>query len=140
MKASAARRRLIYLSVALATVAAGLSVRFAPLGLPWFWMKYGGSMLWAVMIYWVLRLVWPARGSVALASAAGVIATAVEFTRLYHSGWLDTFRASLAGAVLLGRYFSVRNIAAYWIAIAAGALLDAFVIRRAGNRALLESE
>lgn len=132
-------QRLIYPGAALATVAAGLSVRFAPLGLPWVVMKYGGSALWAVMIYWMLRLVWPRSGAVLLALVAGAIATLVEFTRLYHPAWLDAFRASLAGAVLLGRYFSVRNIAAYWLAIAAGALLDACVIRRAGNRALLES-
>ena len=103
-------------------------------------MKYGGSMLWAVMIYWVLVLVWPGRSPVVLASAAGVIATLVEFTRLYHCAWLDAFRASLTGAVLLGRYFSVRNIVAYWVAIVAGALLDALVLRRVGNRAALESK
>lgn len=140
MKAYAARRRLIYLGVALATVAAGLSVRFAPLGLPWVVTKYGGSALWAVMIYWLLRMVWMRHSPAALACVAGTIATLVEFSRLYHCAWLDAFRASLTGAVLLGRYFSVRNIAAYWVAIAAGALLDACVIRRAGNRALLESE
>lgn len=121
------------------TIIAGLSVRFAPLGLPWVVMKYGGSAMWAAMIYWVLRLAWPRRSAVALALAAGALATVVEFTRLYHCGWLDAFRASLAGAVLLGRYFSVRNIVAYWVAIAAAGLLDAHVIRRAGNRALLES-
>lgn len=136
---NAGYRRPVYLCLALATVAAGLTVRFAPLGLPWFVMKYGGSTLWAVMIYWVLVLAWPRRSPAALALVAGAIATLVEFSRLYHLAWLDAFRASLAGAVLLGRYFSVRNIVAYWVAIAAGALLDAIILRRAGNRALLKS-
>ena len=138
-KHRAIRKMRVYLSIAVLTMLAGLSARFVPLGLPWVVMKYGGSTMWAVMIYWVLRLAWPRRSAVALALAAGTIATIVEFTRLYHCAWLDAFRASLAGAVLVGRYFSVRNIAAYWVAIAAGALLDAHVIRRAGNRALLES-
>lgn len=140
MIVNTARRRRIYLGVTVATVAAGLTVRFAPLGLPWFVMKYGGSALWAVMIYWVLRLVWTSSSAAAPALVAGVIATLVEFSRLYHSAWLDAFRASLAGAVLLGRYFSVRNIVAYWVAIAAGALLDAIVLGRFGHRALLESK
>lgn len=133
-------RRWIYVWVALATIAAGLAVRFAPLGLPWFVMKYGGSTLWAVMIYWVLRLIWPRQSPAVLALVAGVIATLVELSRLYHTVWLDAFRATLAGAVLLGRYFSMRNIVAYWLAIAAGALLDAIMLRRFGNRALLESK
>ena len=37
---------------------------------------------------------------------------------------------SLPGILLLGRFFSVWDIVAYWVAIAAVALLDGFVIRR----------
>lgn len=121
-------------------MAAGLTVRYAQLGLPWPVRKYGGSALWAVMIYWVLRLVWIKRSAAVLALAAGTIATLVELTRLYHWAWLDAFRASLAGAILLGRYFSIHNIVAYWVAIAVGASMDTFVLRRFGNRALLESK
>ena len=42
------------LMLALVTIAVGLIVRFAPLGLPQFVTKYGGSMLWALMIYWIV--------------------------------------------------------------------------------------
>lgn len=137
---SAVRRRWVYLSVAVLTVLAGLSVRFAPLGLPWVVMKYGGSALWAMMIYWVLALVWPKSNAVALAAIAVAIATLAEFSRLFHVAWLDAFRVSLPGAILLGRYFSVRNIVAYWVAIIAAAVLDALVLRNVANGALLESK
>lgn len=45
---------LLSLALMLATIAAGLAVRLAPLGLPLFVVKYGGSMLWALMVYWSL--------------------------------------------------------------------------------------
>ena len=127
---AATRQRVAYFALALVTVPIGLAIRFVPLGLPWFVMKYGGSTLWAVMIYWVLALLWPRGAPRSLALAAGSVATLVEFLRLYHSASLDAFRISLPGVILLGRFFSVWDIVAYWMAIVAAALVDAWVVRR----------
>ena len=99
-------------------------MRFATLGLPWFVVKYGGSTMWALMVYWVLAFLWPQVRPQWLALAAGVIATLVELQRLYHSPGLDAARHSLAGILLLGNFFSVRDIVAYWAAIVVGAALD----------------
>jgi hypothetical protein len=107
-----------------ATVAAGLTVRFAPLGLPHFVVKYGGSMLWALMIYWIVSALLPRRRVVTAVLIAGILATAVEFVKLYHAPTLDAFRLTIPGIVLLGRHFSVWDIAAYWLAITVGALVD----------------
>jgi hypothetical protein len=55
------RGRPIALSALLIimTMAAGLNVRLAPLGLPNVLAKYGGSLLWALMIYWIVSFVRP---------------------------------------------------------------------------------
>jgi Protein of unknown function (DUF2809) len=108
----------------LATVAGGLSVRFAPLGLPPFIVKYGGSTLWALMLYWIVSTLLPSWRLPAAALLTGVLATAVEFVKLYHSPGLDAFRLTLPGVLLLGRFFSVWDIAAYWLAIIVGAFVD----------------
>ena len=42
---------LISCTLVLATIVSGLVIRFGPLGLPRFVAKYGGSILWALMIY-----------------------------------------------------------------------------------------
>jgi hypothetical protein len=55
---------------------------------------------------------------------AAVVAVAVEFLRLYHTPWLDDFRTTTAGALLLGRIFSVFNITAYLAGIAAAWQID----------------
>jgi len=108
----------------LGTIAAGLTLRLAHLGLPFALTKYGGSFLWALMIYWIvspLRPRWPIPRATL---AAGVVATAVELFKLYHAPWLDGFRLTFAGALLLGRIFSVWDLIFYALAITAGAFAD----------------
>jgi len=120
------------LALFLVTVMAGLAVRMAPLGLPAVVVKYGGSMLWAVMIYWVVSTALARWRLPVVGLIAGVIATAVEFFKLYHSPGMDAFRLTLTGMIVLGRYFSVRDIVAYWVAISAAACVDAGIRRLEG--------
>lgn len=112
------------LALFLITVVAGLAVRFVPLGLPAFVVKYGGSILWAVMIYWVVSTLLPTWRVEQVALLSGSIAAAVEFFKLYHSPAIDAFRLTLPGVVLLGRYFSWWDMLAYVIAIGSGAWVD----------------
>jgi hypothetical protein len=120
------------LALVLVTMVAGLTFRMAPLGLPAFVVKYAGSTLWAVMIYWMVSTLLPAWRLPAVASISGTIATGVEFFKLYHSPGVDAFRLTLPGMLLLGRYFSVWDIVAYWIAISVAALLDWRIRRMEG--------
>jgi uncharacterized membrane protein YfhO len=115
--------------LAVVTIAAGVAVRFVRLGLPFVLVKYGGSMLWALMIYWIVSTL---LGSARLAVAAivsGLMASGVECVKLYRAPWLDAFRLTLPGVILLGRYFSLRDIAAYWVAIGLGAFIDSKFFR-----------
>jgi hypothetical protein len=131
----APRSPWLSLALLLTTCALGVAVRFAHVGLPFFVVKYGGSMLWALAIYWFVSalLQWWRLPAVVLLT--GAIATAVEFGKLCHWPWLESFRSTLAGVLLLGRYFSFRDIAAYWLAICAGALIDWIIRRRAAGEA-----
>ena len=120
------RARPLTLSVGLmlATMAAGLVVRFAHLGLPPFVVKYGGSTLWALMIYWVVSTVLPTWRIPSVVLLTGTVETAIEFLKLYYTPTLDAFRLTLPGIILLGRVFSAWDILAYWLAIAIGAVVD----------------
>src|SRR5271165_4059408 len=100
------RRRLISFGLALATVVLGLGVRFLHLGLPWVVVKYGGSMLWAVMIFWIFAALLTKWTLVRVALLSGIVATAVEVFKLYRSPGMDAFRLTLAGKLMLGRVFS----------------------------------
>jgi hypothetical protein len=120
------RRSLTSLVIVFITIPIGLAVRFLPLGLPWFLYKYLGSVLWAVALYWFLAAILPRLRPITLAIFASTIATLLEFSRLIPFAPIDAFRLTLAGEILLGRYFSVKNILAYILAIAFAAALDHF--------------
>jgi hypothetical protein len=118
--------RPISLSVELmiVTMAAGLTIRFVPLGLPFIIVKYGGSMLWALMIYWLVSALLPSLRLLISALISAALATAVEFFKLHHAPALDAFRLTIPGVLLLGRVFSAWDILAYWLAILIGVFLD----------------
>jgi hypothetical protein len=123
------QRRRTCLAIAVATVIAGLIWRLVPLGLPPFLFKYGGSALWAVMVYWLVAAALPRSRPITIASTACLLAAAVELSRLIHTPVSDAFRITLAGRLLLGRYFAWLDIAVYWLAIAATSTFDARISR-----------
>jgi hypothetical protein len=118
------------LLLAIATIIAGVTLRFALPGLPFWIREWGGSLLWAMMVYWLVAMLVPLRRVLATAGVAGTISTLVELVRLYHSPGLDAFRRTLAGVLLLGSVFSGWDIAAYWAAIAVAAAMDSALFRR----------
>jgi Protein of unknown function (DUF2809) len=120
------RRSTICAVLLLITIPIGLAVRLLPLGLPWFLYKYLGSVLWAVALYWFLAAILPKLRPITIALFASTIATLVELSRLVPIAPIDTFRLTLAGKILLGRYFSLKNIFAYILGVALAAALDHF--------------
>jgi hypothetical protein len=128
--ASGGRSRGAYFALLILTIIAGLVLRRIPLGLPYLVVKFGGSMLWAAMVYWIIAAIRPSASSASIALNAALFAAAVEFFKLYHAPALDAFRRTLAGALLLGRFFSWWDIIAYLAGIALAAALDTRLIRR----------
>jgi hypothetical protein len=114
----------------LSIIVCGLALRRFGLGvgLPASIVKYGGSVLWGTMVFFLVALAASklARRSIALISI--LIAIGVELFRLVHAPWLDEFRLTLPGALLLGRIFSAWDMLAYGAGIVLGMGLDRFAI------------
>ncbi|QIO98959.1 DUF2809 domain-containing protein [Bradyrhizobium symbiodeficiens] len=121
--AALVRTSLTRAALALAVIVCGLSLRWYgfPIGLPAFIVKYGGSLLWATMVFLLVGALLPQLTRTQIAAIAAMIAVAVEFSRLVHAPWLDAFRLTTAGALLLGRIFSLWNVVAYAVGIVFGA-------------------
>jgi hypothetical protein len=99
---------LIRAAITLVVIACGLSLRRYgfPLGLPPFIVKYGGSLLWATMVFLLVGFLLPRLARTQIAGIAVGIAIVVELSRLVHAPWLDAFRLTTrrraaAGADLL---------------------------------------
>ena len=115
----------------LAIVISGLMLRRFGFGLGWpaIIVKYGGSMLWGAMVFFLVAIAAPRRSRRYVALISAVIAVCVELFRLVHAPWLDDFRLTLAGALLLGRIFSAWDILAYGAGIGLAMGLDRLVAR-----------
>ena len=112
-------------------IVCGLTLRALGLrlGIPASIVKYGGSVLWGTMVFFLVALAASrlSRRSIALISAA--IAVAVELFRLFHMPALDAFRLTLPGALLVGRIFSPWDMLAYGVGIILATGLDRLAMR-----------
>ena len=70
------------------------------------------------------------RRNVALVAAG--IAVSVEFSQLWHTPWLDGFRQTRLGVLLIGRFFAWADIAAYLAGIVLSAGADWLLSRLKG--------
>jgi len=116
----------IRICLCAAIVIVGLSLRRYgfDLGLPGTIVKYGGSGLWGAMLFFLVAIAAPRLSRWTIAWISMPIAVCVELSRLVHTPWLDEFRLTPAGALLLGRIFSARDIIAYIAGIALASALD----------------
>lgn len=107
-------------------IAAGLVLRrfgYA-VKLPSVVVNYGASALWGAMVYLLIALIAARSRPAVIAVTALFIAISLELFRLYHTPWLDAFRLTTAGALLIGRIFSLWNIVTYATGIAAAFAFD----------------
>jgi hypothetical protein len=117
---------IIRACLCLSVVILGLALRRFGLGinLPVFVVKYGGSMLWATMVLFLVTMAAPGQSPPSVAMISASVAVGIELFRLVHTPWLDAFRLTLPGALLLGRIFSPWNLLAYGVGIVVGMWLD----------------
>ena len=91
-------------------------------------VKYGGSALWAAMVYFLVAMAAPRESRLSIALISAAIAVGVELFRLIHAPWLDALRLTLLGALLLGRIFSAWNMLAYGVGIIFAVGLDGMAV------------
>jgi hypothetical protein len=127
---------IVRICLCVTVIISGLALRRfgLGLGLPATAVKYGGSILWGTMVCFLVAIAAPrlSQRNVALISAA--IAVCVELFRLVHTPWLDAFRLTLTGALLLGRIFSPWDILAYGAGIGLAMGLDRLAVRDLDER------
>jgi hypothetical protein len=125
------RALIVRACLCLAIVISGLALRRFGFGLAWpaIVVKYGGSMLWGAMVFFLVAIPAPRRSRRYVALISAVIAVFIELFRLVRAPWLDDFRLTLAGALLLGRIFSAWDILAYGAGIGLGIGLDRLVAK-----------
>ncbi|MCW3099877.1 MAG: hypothetical protein JWL77_5495 [Chthonomonadaceae bacterium] len=119
-----ARNRRLYALLTLLTILLGLASRRFDAWLPVPLHKNTGDVLWAVMVYWLAAILFPARSIKFLVSLSALYAIAIECSKLLHFPWLVAFRATTAGHLIFGAVFSWADLLDYGIGILLAAALD----------------
>ncbi|WP_315835532.1 DUF2809 domain-containing protein [Bradyrhizobium prioriisuperbiae] len=122
--------RTIYLLVCCLLIGAGLLSRAPVLGLPPVVAKSSGSVIWGAMVYVAVASLIPIQPLLRRTAITALIAIATEFSQLVHFGWLDAFRRTTFGVLLIGRFFSWWDIVCYLAGIAIAMGIDRLMTSR----------
>jgi hypothetical protein len=118
------RDRRLYAFLTLLTIVLGLASRRFDAWLPVPFHKNTGDVLWAVMVYWLAALAFPARPILFLSGVSALYALGIECSKLLPLPWLVAFRATPPGHLVFGSVFSWADLLDYGIGILLAAALD----------------
>ena len=91
-----------------------------------------GDVLWAAMIYFILRCIYPRARARFVAIGSISISYAVEFSQLYKAPWIDQLRHTFFGRMVLGDTFLWGDLLSYSVGILLAVLLDYYLNKRIG--------
>ena len=83
-----------------------------------------GDVLWAAMIYFILRCFYPRTQARSIAIGSISISYAIEFSQLYKAPWIDQLRHTFFGRMVLGDTFLWGDLLSYSVGILLAVLLD----------------
>ncbi|HEY2081833.1 MAG TPA: DUF2809 domain-containing protein [Verrucomicrobiae bacterium] len=122
-----ARRRTWSFVALVFVVLLGLASRRYPVLFPEALGKYPGDALWALMVFVAWGIVFPRKPTWQIFVYTLAASYCVEFCKLYRAPWLDDFRNSTIGHLLLGSSFSWQNLIAYMVGAVIGAVAERLV-------------
>jgi hypothetical protein len=122
------------LALSVVTMGLGLASRRYAAELPAWVGAYAGDALWALLVYWLLGVLWPDWSAPCRALAAGAFATGIELSQLWQAPWLQALRHTTLGALVLGQGFLWSDLVCYAVGIVVGLGLEK-AVRWATRRA-----
>ncbi|AFL99726.1 MULTISPECIES: DUF2809 domain-containing protein [Desulfitobacterium] len=124
---AAKRNRWTYLIFVGVTIILGLSSRQFSGYLPYTINLYLGDALWALMVFFMFCFIFRLKGTGWLAAVALLFTFGIEISQLYHAPWIDAIRQTRLGGLVLGYGFLWRDLVAYTIGVAVGAVIDRLI-------------
>jgi glycopeptide antibiotics resistance protein len=105
------RNRILYLFLIISTIALGLASRAA--FIPEFIYPYLGDVFYALMIFWMTRLLFPRISSEKAALISILFCFLIEFSQLYQAEWINEIRRTRLGGLILGFGFLWSDLVSY---------------------------
>ena len=124
------KRRAVYLVITLIIVLLGLASRKYGNVLPEFIAAYSGDTLWAAMVYFGLRILFPSTSILKVAVGALLFSYCIEISQLYQADWINAIRNTTIGALILGHGFLWTDLVCYTVGVLLSAVVDYWINRK----------
>lgn len=112
-----ARKRVYYALAVVSLIILGISSRKLSGYLPTFVAEHSGDMLWAAMVYFGFRCLFPRKGLLLAFMGSLIFSFFIEFSQLYQADWINTVRDTTLGALVLGHGFLAVDLLRYFVGI-----------------------
>lgn len=116
--------RLKYFSLTILTMVLGLLSRKFMAYLPNLIAPYLGDALWATMVYFGFRFLFPKSKIKICFLIAIIFSFGIEISQLYQAQWINNIRATTLGALILGHGFLWSDLICYTIGVLIGYFID----------------
>lgn len=117
-------KRWIYLVVTLVIISAGLASRKYGNIFPEFITEYAGDTLWAAMVYFGIRFLFPSVSILKTATISLLFSYCIEISQLYQADWANAIRNTTLGALVFGHGFLWSDVICYTVGVMASATVD----------------
>ena len=134
MPFSLLKKRLFYFILTILTTLIALFIRSKWAYLPDFINIWIGDYLWAVMLFWAWRMFFLGVDRLKMTYVLVVFCWCVEASQAFHRPWLDAFRETTFGGLLLGHGFLWSDIIAYTAGVVSGYFVDKYFLDKKSNR------
>nr|WP_276322380.1 DUF2809 domain-containing protein [Cohnella luojiensis] len=120
------RSRVYYGFAIVITIILGISSREFSSFLPKFVSENFGDGLWASMVYLGFRVLLVRKSLTSALWMSVVFCCGVEFSQLYQADWINEFRSTLPGSLVLGKGFLIADFARYGVGLMTAYLVDRY--------------
>ncbi|WP_206603262.1 DUF2809 domain-containing protein [Leptolyngbya ohadii] len=128
------RYRIRVMGIASIVILLGLLSRSPLLPPTSFLGQYSGDILWAMLVYLLVRWLLPQQSILRSAMYAGLFALAIEVSQLYHAPWIDAIRHTQLGGLILGFGFLRSDLICYAVGISMGVYLERVLLQKQSQK------
>lgn len=121
------KKRVIYFIISIAVMVMGLLSRRFMFIFPNSIAPFVGDALWAMMIYFGFRFLFPNLQFAKIFTIALIFCFFIEISQLYQADWINTIRKTTLGGLVLGYGFLWEDLISYFIGIVLGVMIDRII-------------
>ncbi len=118
------KNRIKYFIISLIVMIMGLLSRKFMFIFPRNIAPFVGDMLWAMMVYFGLRFLFPKLNIIKSLLLAFLFSFSIEISQLYQAEWINNIRNTTIGGLILGHGFLFEDLISYSIGIIFGCVID----------------